>query len=132
MRTLLLDTDVASFLFRKDPIGDSYAKLVAGNRLAISFQTVGEMALWAKLKNWGTRKTSELAQHIGSFLLLPFSTSIAYIWADVVFECLSIGRPISIADAWIAACARHYNLPLVTHNRKDFEMVEGLEVISES
>lgn len=39
--------------------------------------------------------------------------------------------PISAADAWIAATALLYGVPLVTHNRKDFEGIDGLVVISE-
>ena len=31
-------------------------------------------------------------------------------------------------DAWIAATARTYGLPLVTHNPRDFSDIEGLDV----
>jgi len=40
-------------------------------------------------------------------------------------------RPIQTPDAWIAATALVYHVPLITHNRADYEMVENLEVISE-
>jgi predicted nucleic acid-binding protein len=42
------------------------------------------------------------------------------------------GRPISAADAWIAATALHLGAPLVTHNRSHFIGVDGLNVISEN
>jgi predicted nucleic acid-binding protein len=41
------------------------------------------------------------------------------------------GHPIAYADAWIAATAMAYKAPLITHNRKHFESVSGLKVISE-
>jgi tRNA(fMet)-specific endonuclease VapC len=39
--------------------------------------------------------------------------------------------PIAPADAWIAATAIVYRAPLITHNRKHFEGIAGLKVISE-
>jgi tRNA(fMet)-specific endonuclease VapC len=42
------------------------------------------------------------------------------------------GRPISAADAWVAATALHLDVPLVTHNKSDFLGVDLLTVISES
>jgi predicted nucleic acid-binding protein len=36
------------------------------------------------------------------------------------------------ADAWIAATALLHDLPLITHNRWDFEDIRGLNVISEA
>ncbi len=35
------------------------------------------------------------------------------------------------ADAWVAAVALIFDVPLVMHNRKHFENVEGLKIISE-
>ena len=42
------------------------------------------------------------------------------------------GKPIAVADAWIAATALSYGVPLVTHNVGDFAGLPGLTVISES
>jgi predicted nucleic acid-binding protein len=40
------------------------------------------------------------------------------------------GRPIQVADAWIAATALLYGIPLVTHNPADFAGVDGLRLIT--
>jgi hypothetical protein len=40
------------------------------------------------------------------------------------------GRPIDTADAQIAAIALAANLTLVTRNTKDFEGIDGLQVIN--
>jgi tRNA(fMet)-specific endonuclease VapC len=40
------------------------------------------------------------------------------------------GRPIGPADAWIAATALRYGVPLVTHNPSDYTGVPGLSVLS--
>jgi predicted nucleic acid-binding protein len=40
------------------------------------------------------------------------------------------GRPISFPDAWIAAAALQLNIPLVTHNARDYEAVDGLTILT--
>jgi tRNA(fMet)-specific endonuclease VapC len=52
-------------------------------------------------------------------------------WAEVVETEQRKGRKINTADAWIAATAIMNNLPLVSHNRKHFEQVDRLVLISE-
>jgi tRNA(fMet)-specific endonuclease VapC len=45
-------------------------------------------------------------------------------------ECDRKGRPIGFADAWIAATALNLNIPLVSHNAKDYEAIDALMVIT--
>ena len=40
------------------------------------------------------------------------------------------GRHLASSDAWIAATAVLLDLPLLTHNRKDYESLESLKLIS--
>ena len=40
-----------------------------------------------------------------------------------------IGRMISPQDAWIAATALRHDLPLITHNIKDFQEISNLRRI---
>ena len=64
--------------------------------------------------------------HVRLFTALyPDEDACAH-WADVVSESNAAGRPISTADAWIAACARQWSVPLVTANFRDFEHVRGI------
>jgi predicted nucleic acid-binding protein len=53
-------------------------------------------------------------------------------WAAITTEASISGTPIAVGDAWIAATALLYDFDLVTHNRKDFEVVPGLRVVSEA
>ena len=53
-------------------------------------------------------------------------------WAIVQMECRNKGRRIEGNDAWIAATALHYDIPLVTHNAKDFRCIDALEIITYS
>jgi len=40
------------------------------------------------------------------------------------------GKPVDVADAWIAATAALLDARRVTHNRRHFENIEDLELIS--
>jgi tRNA(fMet)-specific endonuclease VapC len=42
------------------------------------------------------------------------------------------GRPLQAADAWIAATALIQDIPLVTHNRRHYDGIRGLTVLSEA
>jgi tRNA(fMet)-specific endonuclease VapC len=53
MPTLLLDTDVFSFLFKGDSRANAYAILIQGHRLALSLMSVAELFQWAAVRNWG-------------------------------------------------------------------------------
>ena len=57
--------------------------------------------------------------------LLP-DTETARAWARIRCGCEKKGKPISFADAWIAAAAVQLNIPLVTHNASDYAVVENL------
>jgi len=54
------------------------------------------------------------------------------IWARITAACHRRGRPRQDNDLWIAATALRYQLPLLTHNRRDFADIPGLTVISEA
>jgi predicted nucleic acid-binding protein len=53
------------------------------------------------------------------------------LWAELSAHRRQTGRPIECGDAWIAATALRHGAPLITHNRKHFEGIPGLMVISE-
>jgi len=50
-------------------------------------------------------------------------------WADIVAESRLSGRPITAADAWIAATARQWDLALVTADYRDYEHIDGLTLV---
>ena len=72
-----------------------------------------------------------LEEYIHNYVVVPYTRTLGRKWAEVTVNRMRQGKPISAADAWIAATALLYNIHLVTHKRKDFEEIEGLTVISE-
>jgi tRNA(fMet)-specific endonuclease VapC len=129
MDAVLVDTDVVSFIFKRDTRESLYRRHLDGKRVCIAFMTVAEVYEWAISHRWGKRRVEELRQELTRYVVLPYDDAVAWEWARV----RSIkGRPIESKDAWIAAAAVRHQLPLVTHNRRHFEGIPGLQVISEA
>jgi tRNA(fMet)-specific endonuclease VapC len=128
MPTILLDTDVVSFLIKGDTRATTYAPLVQGNTLAVSFMTVAELFQWAVVRHWGPRRLNHLEQALAAYLVVPVDIEMCRIWGTLRAERRSVGKTISPQDAWIAATALRHNLPLVTHNASDYQGVATLDV----
>jgi predicted nucleic acid-binding protein len=60
--------------------------------------------------------------------ILPFDSPAAVAFADIAAQRRQAGRPISQADAQIAAIARSRGAVLATRNLEDFEAC-GIEVV---
>jgi predicted nucleic acid-binding protein len=130
MDAVLLDTNIVSFVLKEDSRAQSYAPYLEHRSLAISFMTVAELFQWAAIRKWGAHRTQQLEVNLQNYTVLPFNIVLCRLWGEVRAERRAAGRPISPQDAWIAATALQYSLPLVTHNPADFEMIEGIEVIT--
>jgi predicted nucleic acid-binding protein len=130
MTRVVVDTDVVSFIFKNHPIGALYEADLAGCTLLISFMTLAELDRWAIQSKWGPARREWLRLDLERFVVLPYSRRLCAMWAEVTVAAQARGCRIECADAWIAATALRYDVPLVTHNRADFSGVPGLKVIS--
>jgi len=92
--------------------------------------TLAELARWALERAWGLERKRELGRHLTHYTVLPASRELCLSWAEVCFAAKKKGRPIQTADAWIAASALYYQVPLITNNQRDYSMVDGLVLIS--
>jgi tRNA(fMet)-specific endonuclease VapC len=128
MSTVLLDTNIVSFVFKHDTRAATYAPLLQGNRLAISFMTAAELFQWAFARNWGRPRFERLEQAIVNYLIIPPDLDLCRVWGKLRAERQALGQTIDAQDAWIAATALHYVLPLVTHNTSHFQGIPGLDV----
>ena len=131
MSYVVVDTDVASTIL-KGQLPDALARWLAGQRLAITFVTVGELTQWTYLHRWGPRRRAGLQAFFASVVVLPGSFRAATIWGEIQAHARLRGRPRPINDSWIAACCLARELPLATLNIKDFADFaehEGLELV---
>lgn len=126
IETALLDTDVASFLFKKSPRAKPFRPLIRGKRLALAFVSVAELFKWTLKRRWGSQKTAQLETALHRYVIIPYDRDLAWAWARVVATCEDAGKPIAPSDAWVAAAALRHDLTLTTNNLKHFETAESL------
>jgi predicted nucleic acid-binding protein len=130
MDSVILDTDVLSFLAKGDTRAALYSSLLIGKHLCICFQTVAELHLWALVRNWSSSRRESLNSLLGQFVVLPYDSIMAQHWAQITAHRRQIGLPINCGDGWIAASALRHGATLLTHNAKDYVDIPGLSVIS--
>ena len=128
---LVVDTDVISLIFRDDSRASFYLEVIDGCSLLVSFMTIAELHRWTLRRDWGVKRRLELEAFLSNFAMYNSDDILCERWAEVTEMGRKQGRPINCADAWIAATAFALDCPLVTHNPKDYEMIGGLQVISQ-
>jgi tRNA(fMet)-specific endonuclease VapC len=129
---VVVDTDVMSYVFKHDTRAAFYEPHLAGKDLIISFVTFAELQRWAIASNWGDSKRHKLAEYLSTVIIFHSDDDLCVKWAKITEEGKRSGRQIQPGDAWIAATALLHGIALITNNRRDFEGVTGLKVISES
>lgn len=131
MEVALLDTNIISALFRpNDPTSRDYFRIVSRYALpAISFMTLAELLVWPKLNRWGEAREASLRNYLTDFVTLFPDEQTCEILSGLKLLSRRSGRPINEQDAWIAATALRYQIPLITRNHRDFNFIDELELI---
>lgn len=128
---MVIDTDVASRLFRHKGTGP-LARRLSGGTLYVTFVTVGELWKWAHLRGWGLRSKVQLIDFLETMTVVPCGEAVARRWGAAAAAAAQRGRTPSVNDSWIAACCLARELRLATLNVKDFADLaenEGLQLL---
>lgn len=128
---MVLDTSVLSYIFDRDGRAKYYLEQLRGHRAFLLFQTLEELWFGAIQGNWGERRRNELALHLEHYDVVWPDRSLVTISAQLRRDRQSVGRPLSIADVWIAATALLLDCPLASHDR-DFKDIPKLQLIQAS
>jgi predicted nucleic acid-binding protein len=128
MNSVVLDTDVVSFLFKGDTRAQAYLPLLENRRWLISFMTEAELEQWALLANSSVQRREWLRIFLRRTAIVPSSHDLVLKWAEAMVVAKRAGRRIETADAWIAATALLYDAPLLTHNKTDYLGVPGVRL----
>lgn len=125
---IVLDTNVVSELMRKDAATEvvAWVDRHPGDQVFVTAVTAAELLYGVTRLPDGRRKRS-LAAKVRALInedfedqVLPFSSDAAHRYAEIVASRERSGKPISMADAQIAAICRQHDLSLGTRNTKDF------------
>ena len=118
MSLIVLDTDVAS-----DTLRNRLRARLAGHTMCITFVTVGELAKWRALRDWGPQRVAGLARWRERVAVLQYDEAVAVKWGQLQARAQQRGRPrpaTATERTWIAACCLVDDLPLAPLNTKDF------------
>jgi predicted nucleic acid-binding protein len=127
---MVLDTDVVSFLFKKDTRARHYRRFLHGQDRIVSFMTLAELDCWATRRNWGAARREALERFLEGFTVVYADRAFCRLWAEVTDRARRGGEPIECADAWMAATALGLGVSLVTHNAADYTGVDGLTILT--
>lgn len=132
MDAVLLDTDVFSYLMKSnDTRAEAYRPHVKEKTVAVSFITVGELHYGAEKKEWSATNRQNLEERLKAVVIVPYDAELCRTFGRVKAS-LPKGVVVATNDLWIAACAFRHAIPLITNNRKHFEKISGLKLISEA
>lgn len=124
--TWLLDTNVIRAAMRG--VGGVADRLRATppSAIVLSPISVTELRYGASRRGSATLDAS-LAQLLGDLLVAPLNQDAADLAGRLMADHERMGRPLSLADALIAAQSLHLRCTLVTHDR-DFADIPGLVI----
>jgi predicted nucleic acid-binding protein len=133
----LLDTNIISNVTKPIPSTALLAWMAEqdDNDLFISALTVGEIRRGLLEKSAGKKRTlleawftgPEGPQALFASRVLPFDEKAALIWARLIADGTTKGRPRSALDMIVAAIAEANGCVVVTDNEKDFS---GLKFVN--
>lgn len=132
---IVLDTNVISEMLRPAPDGTAleWLNAQAVETLSLTSVTLAELLLGVGSLPAGSRRdrlTQSLDQILTMFRgrVLAFDHEAAHRYAEMVVHARSIGRPLSVADGYIAATAVSRGFAVATRNTRDFEPT-GVDII---
>lgn len=128
---LVLDTDIVSYLYKRDTRAELYRPHLNDPPFIISFMTLAELRRWSLERGWAEFRKQSLEQYLNRYFVVHSDDEVCSLWAYAMNRARMSGRPIAASDAWIAATALFLDAPLVTHNGRHYSGVAGLRVVSE-
>src|SRR3712207_5852516 len=123
---IVVDSDVASFVYKRDPVrAPRYRPHLHGRQVVLPFSVVAELLYWSQKNRWGAPRRNQLEAFIHTSALMYPDYPLCALWAEVRWHARQAGREIDSHDAWNAAVALFLDVPLLTHNARHYAGVPG-------
>src|SRR5260370_9795553 len=130
MSQIVVDTDVASYIFNWHSLAPRWVEALRGSELILSFMSIAELRTGAISGGWGPRRRALMERFMEGFEVVYADNNLCTLWARLRADARAAGRSLSPQDAWIAATALALEAPLATNNRRDYEHVQSLRLVS--
>jgi predicted nucleic acid-binding protein len=119
MDAVLLDTNVFSYVLNKHSLAASYDKHLDGKQQTLCFAVVAELLQGAQMRGWGAAKIGNLEASFHNITIIPYDLGVCRAWASLwaVKHPDGSSRGFENNDRWIAACALHHGIPLVSQSK---------------
>jgi tRNA(fMet)-specific endonuclease VapC len=136
MDEVLIDTNVFSFLLRqKDSRAGLYRSHIQDRIVVLSYVTIGELYFWAERRKWGAERVRLLEEKIRETTVVRYDLEVCRTYARLKQGLRTPSgshRVMGDNDLWLAACAVRHGIPLITHNRRHFEDIPSLKIVTEA
>jgi hypothetical protein len=67
---VVLDTDIVSYLYKRDTRAELYRQHLNDPPFIISFMSLAELRRWTLGRNWGDRRRQELEKYLSRYLVI--------------------------------------------------------------
>ncbi len=127
---ILIDTNAYAEFFK----GNETVKAILENCHEIHLCPIVEGELKYGFKNGKHLKKNlqefEAFVQVNKVVRIPINETVSDHYSEIILELKKKGTPIPTNDAWICACAKANNLPVLTFD-KHFGFIDGIQVINQ-
>lgn len=124
---MILDTNALSAFVDGDPALGRLLRVQ--RRVALPVIVLGEFRYGIAQSRHRAAYETWLDEHVPQFDILDVTAETAEVYAGIRVALKKLGRPIPANDAWIAALARQYGLPILSRDQH-FDAVHSVERVA--
>lgn len=127
MKGYLLDTSICVFLLRGKRSVEERLNGIDENECYITDAVVAELLFGAYYSDRVEENLSQVEKFVAEMKVIPFRETV-HAFAQERTTLWKAGKKIDDFDLLIGSTAKAKGLVVVTHNRKHFEHIEGIEI----
>ena len=124
----LLDTNICIYALKGNKKILEKIQVNFNGGIAISSITLAELEFGVQASAYPQKNAESLVRFLSKIEILPFDNECAIKYGKIRADLKKKGTLIGSMDMLIAAHGAAKSLIVVTHNAKEFERVDGLEI----
>jgi predicted nucleic acid-binding protein len=121
---LIVDTDVFSMVHYAKGRASEFEALIVGHPLALSFAAVGELRAGAIKNTWGAKRLAQQRRFLTAYTVVPANSDVVERYAPLHAKLHQNLKGGGVNDMWTAACALVLEIPVVSNNLSDFQLIQ--------